>query len=76
MAEHETGELSGRLEPLLKEYDLPTVLMVLSGHLMSAVNVAKEAPTLNNDLRAALEYAEQKTFWTNDAIKNILAIKT
>jgi hypothetical protein len=66
-------ELTDRLMPLLKEYDLPNVLMALSWHLMGAVNIADKATILNRDLQLALEYAEEKTFWTNDAIKKILA---
>jgi len=69
----EMGELTERLIPLLKEYDLPTVLLALSWHLMGAVNLADKAATINHDLQKALEYAEQKTFWTNDTIKKILA---
>ena len=73
MADDESVELTDRLIPLLKEYDLPTVLMALSWHLMGAANLAEKAPTINRDLQNALEYAEQKTFWTNDTIKKTLA---
>ena len=40
---------------------------------MVAVNLASKATTINRELHIALEYAEEKTFWTNDAIKKIFA---
>jgi hypothetical protein len=64
-------ELTERLIPLLKEYDLPNVLMALSWHLMGAANLASKAPSINRDLQLAVEYAEEKTFWTNDLLKQI-----
>jgi hypothetical protein len=72
MADDEMVELSERLIPLLKEYALPKVIEALSWHLMGAVDLASKA-TINRELHTALEYAEEKTFWTNDAIKKIFA---
>jgi hypothetical protein len=46
-------ELSDRLIPLLKEYDLPNVLMALSWQLMGAVNLASKATTINRELHIA-----------------------
>jgi hypothetical protein len=72
MADDEMVALSERLIPLLKEYDLPKVIEALSWHLMGAVNLSK-ATTINRELHIALEYAEEKTFWTNDVIEKIFA---
>ena len=73
MADDEMVELSERLIPLLKEYDLPKVIEALSWHLMGAVNLASKATTINRELHIALEYAEEKTFWTYDVIEKIFA---
>ena len=73
MADDEMVELGERLIPVLNEYDLSKVIEVLSWHLMDAVNLASKATIINRELHIALEYAEEKTFWTNDAIKKIFA---
>jgi hypothetical protein len=73
MADDEMVELGERLIPVLKEYDLSKVIEALSWHLMGAVNLASKATIINRELHIALEYAEEKTFWTNDAIKKIFA---
>jgi hypothetical protein len=75
MADDDMVKLADRLIPLLKEYDLPNVIQALSWHLMGAVNLANKATSINRELQRALEYAEEKTFWTNDAIKKILREK-
>jgi hypothetical protein len=72
MADDGMTALSEKLVPLLREYDLPDSIMALSFQLTSAVNLAGKATKMGRELRLALEYAEQKTFWTNDAIKKIL----
>jgi hypothetical protein len=72
MDDDDMETLADRLIPLLKEYDLPNVIQALSWHLMGAVNLANKATSINRELQRALEYAEEKTFWTNDAIKKIL----
>jgi hypothetical protein len=75
MDDDDMETLADRLIPLLKEYDLPNVIQALSWHLMGAVNLANKATSINRELQRALEYAEEKTFWTNDAIKKILREK-
>ena len=65
-------KLSEKLVPLLNEYDLPENIMALSFQLDSAMNFAGRATKIGRELRQALEYAEQKTFWTHDAIKKII----
>ena len=62
-------ELSDRLLPLLKEYGLPDVIQALSLRLAEAVAIAGKAETINPELLIALEYAEAKTFHTNENIR-------
>jgi hypothetical protein len=66
------SELSDKMIPLLKEYDLPNVLEALSWHLVGAVKIAQKAVTLSPEMRLALEYAEQKTFRAHEAIAKIV----
>jgi hypothetical protein len=73
MADDDMVKLADRLVPLLKEYDF---IQALSWHLMGAVKLANKATSINRELQLALQYAEEKTFWTNDAIKKILLEKT
>jgi hypothetical protein len=72
MADDGMTALSEKLVPLLRDYDLPDSIMALSFQLASAIDLAGKATKMGKELQIALEYAEQKTFWTHDAIKKIL----
>ena len=65
------AELSEKIVPILREYDLQDSIMALAFQLSSAINLAGKATKIE-ELQIALEYAEEKTFWTHDAIKKIL----
>jgi len=65
-------ELSDRLLPLLKEYGLPDVIQALSLRLAEAVAIADKAVIIDPQLLIALEYAEEKTFRTNENLLTIL----
>ena len=72
MAEDGMAELCDKLVPLLREYDLEDSIMALSFQLASAIYLAGKATRMGKELKIALEYAEKKTFLTNEVINKIL----